>query len=72
MNRISEFIIRLLSPRPGPGEILIMPHLTKDQRGIKKSPRVLPDPFSFQSGGGEVDTPPPQVLPGQIDFLDDD
>jgi hypothetical protein len=60
MNKISEFIIRLLSPKPGAGEILIMPYVTKSQKGITK-PRKNNPPEQ-----GAVDSTPIAPLPGQI------
>lgn len=54
-----EFIIRQLSPKPGPGQILIMPHLTPSLKGISKK-RTSPD-----NGASAV---PPAGAPNGDDY----
>ena len=67
MNALSRFIIRLLSPKPGPGQILIYPHLAKDKTGI-------PHPRKVQVGSASSDTPLTnenefnKPLPGQLEL----
>jgi hypothetical protein len=59
MNALSEFIVRLLSPKPKKGEKLVMPFVTKDQTGISKVRK---------SSNKEPVIAPVQPLPGQIPF----
>jgi hypothetical protein len=58
MNTLSEFIIRLLSPKPKKGERLVMPFVTKDQTGISKvrKPSIASD--RLDAPVGDTITPP--------------
>jgi len=68
MNALSRFIIRLLSPKPGPGQILIYPHLAKDKTGIP-NPRksnleiVIEKPLAERFPGASS-----EPLPGQLEL----
>jgi hypothetical protein len=62
LNAISEFIIRLLSPKPKKGQVLIMPYLTKDKTGIP-NPRKVSPPDNSEA---VVSTATASPLPGQI------
>lgn len=62
MNKISELIIRALSPKPKKGEILIMPFIKKAHAEYKKA--SPPD-----TGADAVSTSgdaPVKPLPGQL------
>jgi hypothetical protein len=66
MNTLSEFIIRLLSPKPKDGEVLVMPFIRKDHAHYKPRRASSPDGASLATSEGA----PIEPLPGQIK-LDD-
>jgi len=66
VNKLSKLIIRALGPKPKQGEILIMPYVTKSQKGILKARKVIHPDTGANAADSTSGDAPVKTLPGQI------